>query len=821
MGVRLEQFLGRYLRFADRHRLVFSLLVVLIFLLSVWVASGLTLRSSLKELLPPASPSVVQLDRMLERVGGISTLTVAVESANPEANKRFVDALAAKLAELPEGEVRYVISNVKDIRRFYEDNALHYLDPKDLSTLFARAKRFVDYEKIKRSPLFLDLGDDEQPVAFRVDDIKKRNEKNMRMPLATFEGYTGGEGGGFLIVMVRPRGATLAIDDARALIAKVRGIVDGLEPASFDPDMRVGYCGNVVTTVEEYETLKYDMTSTAGLCILLVACSLALYFLRIRIVAFLGMTLVMGIALTFAVTRIFIGYLNAQTAFLASIIIGTGINYGIILIGRYLEERKLGMEPRPAMERALAHTVLPTFLAAGTTAVAFALLMIAGVRGLSQFGFIGSVGVMFCWLVTIFVLPLMVVMSESVLTMFKKLSAPKRQSAVVTAMDGLLQHFPAGIVLISAIVAIVAGVVVWRYIPNSLEYDFSKLRNRISASEGTEALERRVSKLWVGSMTPAVVLLDDPSDGSAMCRSVTARSDALPRNERMVDSCFNVGDLLPKEQEAKAPVLARFDRLLSDRWIGEIKGKNGDLVRRVKRSLRTKVLGVDDLPEGLVRNFTDLEGRVGTFAYINPRSGRPLSDGRNLMRFAEQVQDIPMPDGRVLHATGESLVFSDLVKIVKRDAPFLTLASFLAVAVFVLYFVPRKRQALVVLIALVWAVLVMVAAMAVMKIKVNFFNFIALPLTFGIGVDYALNVAMRLYREDQRGISEVIRHTGGAVALCSLTTIIGYYVLTRSNNQAVAQFGFVAIIGEFTSLFAAMFLVPALIIIGKRRKRDA
>ncbi len=819
MSARFEQFLTSYLRFADSHRLFFSIAFLSLFFVSVWVASGLELRSSLKELLPPDAPGVVELDRMLERVGGISTLTVTVEGPDPQANMKFVDALAAKLSELPEGEVRYVISSVKDIRRFYEENALHYLDLKDLGTLYARAKRFVDYEKIKRSPLFLDLGADDQPVAFRIDDIKERNEKNMRMPLATYKDYTGGEEGRFLIVMIRPRGATLAIDEARALIAKVQGIVAALDPASFDPDMRVGYCGNVVTTVEEYDTLRHDMTSTALLCILLVASAIGLYFLRLRIVAFLGFTLLMGISITFAITRLAIGYLNAQTAFLASIIIGTGINYGIILIGRYLEERKRGTEPRPAMEHALAHTVLPTFLAAGTTAVSFGLLMIAGVRGLSQFGFIGSLGVMLCWLVTIFVLPLMVVMSESVLKIFRRLSAPKRQSAVVTAMDKILKHFPAGIVTITALAAIVAGVIVWRYVPNSLEYDFAKLRNRVSAVEGTEALEKRVSKLWVGSMTPAVVLLDDPSDGPAMCESVMERNDALPRNEQMVDSCFNVGDLLPKDQAAKAPVLARFDRLLADRWIGEIKGREGDLVRRVKRSLKAKELSIGDLPQGLVRNFTDLEGRVGTFAYINPRSGRPLSDGRNLIRFADSVREIEMPDGRELHATGESLIFSDLVRIVKREAPILTLASFLAVACFVLYFVPRKRQSLVVIAALVWAVLVMVAAMAVMGIKVNFFNFIALPLTFGIGVDYALNVAMRLYRDDGRGISDVIRHTGGAVALCSATTIIGYYVLTRSTNQAVAQFGLVAIIGEITSLFAAMFIVPALIVVWRRRRK--
>ena len=106
--------------------------------------------------------------------------------------------------------------------------------------------------------------------------------------------------------------------------------------------------------------------------------------------------------------------------------------------------------------------------------------------------------------------------------------------------------------------------------------------------------------------------------------------------------------------------------------------------------------------------------------------------------------------------------------------------------------------------------------MFIFGIKINFFNFIALPLTFGIGVDYAINIAMRFHEKKRSRTYDIIRHTGGAVALCSATTIIGYSVLMRSTNQAVAQFGFMAVIGEFASIFAAMLLVPAVIILAMR-----
>jgi uncharacterized protein len=815
-----REFFSRYLRFASGHRLLCISLSVLLFVAAVWATTGLKLKSSLKELLPENSPSVVQLDRMLDRVGGISVLTVAISSPNVGANMKFVDDLNIKLAELPKSRVRYVVANVAEIRKFYEDNMLHYINLPDLEKLYGRVSRVVEYEKFKRTPFYIDLGIEEPPVTLKWRDIEDDNKGNVRMPLATYKDYYGGEEGRFLIMMIRPQGAALSIDKARTLIADVQGMVDSLNPSSYDPTMEVGLCGNVVSTVEEYDTLRTDMFSTFGLCILLVALAITLYFLRMRIVAFLGMTLLFGIAFTFALTRYTIGYLNAQTAFLASIIVGTGINYGVILMGRYLEERKNGLDALAAMETSLTQMAMPTFLAAATTALSFAVLMVARVRGLSQFGFIGSVGVMFCWLSTMFFLPLMVVVSEHVKSLFKGAFKPKRKSALIPAVDRMLQHFPIGIIAISLVLTVIASVVVYRFIPNSIEYDFSKMRNKSSAVDGTEALEKRVSKLWVGSMTPAVVLLDTPADGPSVCDAVMKQNDSRPRPEQMVDNCFNVYDMLPKDQDKKLPILKRFNRLLDQKWIGDVKGDVGKKLRTVKRSLKKYKLEVDDLPDDLVRNFTDLAGGVGTFAFINPRSGMPLSNGHNLIRFADTIQNITTPDGRVFHATGQSLIFSDIVKIVKEETPLLTLVSLIAVLVLVLIFIRKMSEGYVIAVALIWTVLMMLGAMGLWGIKINFFNFIALPLTFGVGVDYALNVTVRFHMDRKSHVVDILRHTGGAVALCATTTIIGYFVLTRSTNQAVAQFGTIAIIGEFASIFAAVVLVPAIIIAVRRKKKS-
>ncbi|MBN1283088.1 MAG: MMPL family transporter [Proteobacteria bacterium] len=803
-----------YIKFVSRHERTVLLLALATFAASVWISSGLELKSDLKELLPPDYQSVMELNRVLEHVGGIDSLIVAAEGPDVEANKRFMDDLAQRLADLAPGKIRYVNYKADRIRRFYEDHFLYYMDLKDLETFHSRLKRRVDYEKFKRTPFFLDLDEGEaaQPEGFDFDSLRERYEKRYRAPVETVDDYYGGEWGRMLIMVIRPFGTAMTVGAARSLVSAVEAVVEEMGPASYSPGMRVGFCGNVKSTIEEYETMKRDILSTSLLCIGLVSIAIVVYFLRIRVVFMLGGTLLLAISWTFAITRGVIGYLNAQTAFLGSIIVGTGINYGIILMARYLEERKRQRGPAEAMELAIEATAVPTFLAAVTTAVAFAVLFIARIRGLSQFGFIGALGVMLCWAATVLVLPAMMTASEKIHRFVRPRAAPRRESALFAMATRVAARSPAFIIGASLMAAVAAVVVIVRFAPNAIEYDFTKMRNQVSVSSGTEALEKRVSRLFKHSMTPSVALVDSIEQGRQACEAVMARNDALPPEEQRVGSCHSIYDLLPEGQEEKLPVIARIGALLSQEWLDKAGDRISSQVKRVKRSVLNRPLTVEDMPDDMTRHFEDRWGNRGALVFINPRPGMLLSDGRNLVRFADTIREITLPDGVVLHAASASLVFSDLISIIKDDAPLLTAASLAAVILLVLLMLKSVRRSAVIVISLLWAVLVMAGAAAFLGIKVNFFNFIVLPLTFGIGVDYAVNMAMRLRQEWPDGVAKAIRHTGPAVILCSVTTIIGYFVLTTANNQALATFGTAAVIGEIACISSAVLLVPACLV---------
>src|SRR5262249_46373121 len=137
------------------------------------------------------------------------------------------------------------------------------------------------------------------------------------------------------------------------------------------------------------------------------------------------------------------------------------------------------------------------------------------------------------------------------------------------------------------------------------------------------------------------------------------------------------------------------------------------------------------------------------------------------------------------------------------------LFSFTATVLVVIVAFRAGRAAAAVLGALLVGVGGMMGLLVAMGGKLNFLNFIALPITFGVGVDYAVKVVQRYVREGAGGALTAVRETGGAVILCSLTTTLGYLALVRSMNYAVRSLGEAAVLGEVSCLLAAVVVLPA------------
>jgi predicted RND superfamily exporter protein len=194
---------------------------------------------------------------------------------------------------------------------------------------------------------------------------------------------------------------------------------------------------------------------------------------------------------------------------------------------------------------------------------------------------------------------------------------------------------------------------------------------------------------------------------------------------------------------------------------------------------------------------------------VEPPLNNELWETSKLLGFIRDLRKAADDVSPGMPVAGQLPVTADMFEAVLRDGPRATLFAFLAVLMLVIFLFRNIRIISLALFALLLGVTWMAGAILGFHLKINFLNFIALPITFGIGIDYGVNIFQR-YRQEGRGsILRVIRYTGGAVALASLTTIIGYSSLLIAGNQAFVSFGRLAVLGEITCLFAAMISLPA------------
>jgi hypothetical protein len=212
-----------------------------------------------------------------------------------------------------------------------------------------------------------------------------------------------------------------------------------------------------------------------------------------------------------------------------------------------------------------------------------------------------------------------------------------------------------------------------------------------------------------------------------------------------------------------------------------------------------------------------MDGRLGRNVLVFPTIGAHTWEAERISGFTRDLRAVAEAAGPGVVATGPLMLSSDMIDAMRRDGPRATAAAFLVVIGVVWLSFRSMHLSFVAVGALLVGVLVMLGLGAWTGQRLNFSNFIALPLTFGITADYSLNVLKRY--QSSGDLDAAVGDTGGAVALCSATTVIGFGSLLMAHNQALFSFGALAVAGELTGLCTAALVLPAFL--AWRRARSA
>jgi len=801
--------IDRYHRFVTAHptRILIGALVV--FIVAAALASRLRLKTAFVELLPSNDPGVVALSRTQKRMGDLSLLLIGVRSPDHEANLRYAEALTQKLRALPPTVVNLATYNVRDLREFYQQNKWLFVSEDDLESIRDRLRNEISKRK---NPLFVTL-DEEEPI----DQMQKRLERHDGLDERFPGGVFTSNGGEYVWIAALPPGGLFVEHAGEALFDAAHRLIDEDPPSRYHPAMRADVAGPIATAIASRQAVERDIFWVTVICVSLVVLSIGLYFRRLRALPLTGIPAAIGAIMAFAVADLAFGYLNSSTAFLGSIIIGNGINYAIVLMSRYEEHRARGEEPNQALGSALGGVWRGTLVAAISASAAYASLMVTSFRGFYQFGVMGAVGSLFCWLSTFTVLPAMLVLLD------RRAAAGPARALRSPIEFGPLAHFVArrsGLVTAAFTLFAIAGAFGLRhFLKDPFEYDFGKLNAKLNTSEEAKHFNRSIDHLFGRWPSPTIVLADTLDEVKPIQETIRRQDHEFPGPD-VIGQVVTVYDLLPglpEVQRRKLELIKQIRKLTHDPALTILNDKERADIAKVDPPDGLRELVPLDLPAFARRPFTEGNGTVGRVVLVYPpETGISVWSGRDLLKIAAVLQYLHLPNGKVIATSGSAVVFGAMIRSVLHDGPIATAASLLAVLFIIALTIRPLSAAAFALGTLILGVLLMVGGAGWAKVHVTFLNFIALPITFGIGAEYALNVITR-YREE-RDVARAVISTGAAVALCSWTTIVGYGSLLAARNQALQGFGLMAIFGEVSCLSAAIVALPALLFWLQRRR---
>jgi predicted RND superfamily exporter protein len=794
-------------------------------LLAALGASRLTLKTSFGELLPQGKESVIVAEQANARLSSASTLTIVAEADSPEGLERFVDALAPELRALGPELVGSVDDGVKAMTAFLEKHRLLYAPLEDVQKAHDAILERYEYEVALRAGSLLDETDAPAPITAESLRARLGEEKAKAQGEAQFpRGYYLEPSGKMIAVLVRTPISGGDTERGRVFMERVEEVVARVDPKRFDSSMTVRYTGDFITTREEYAQIKGDLGEVGLAGVLMILGSVYLFYLRLRPLACMAVTVCIGVLWTFGVAYLAIGHLNSSTGFLVSIVVGNGINFGIIYMTRYLQARRTE-QVGDSIRIAHRETWVSTLAAAGAAMVAYGSLIVTDFRGFKHFGAIGGAGMILCWIATYLFMPALLVVFERVWPLGTETGlAARLRGAYGRLFAWLVTRFPRAIAVSGLLMGIAATALAVHYFASDpMEYDMANIRSETKTATGTRQLSQRVEKI-VGrqGQDGLAILVDRLEQVKPLKAKLDERRASAPEAKKPFDKVVTIFDLIPADQEKKIGLLAEVrDRLERARRRGFIPDTDWNEVNEHLPS-DVRPIGIDDLPEQMARAFTEKDGTRGRLVYIVPTSGRSVWDARYLIEWADSFRSTTLPDGSVVKGSGRSVIFADLILTVVEDAPKAITVSLLGTMLIILIAFRARRGAWIVMATLLLGLTWMIATMALWGskltmegglelegIKLNFLNFVALPISIGVGADYAVNVRQRYQLLGRGKMRQVIQETGGAVVLCSMTTVLGYLALSFSVNKAIVSFGVTAATGEIACLLAGVLVLPA------------
>ena len=615
----------------------------------------------------------------------------------------------------------------------------------------------------------------------------------------------------FLVVTNQP---SISAFDCQALMTEVNafraGASQGWEGGG---PLEVLVTGRSAYVAEISLSMRHDIIVTLFGSIFLVGGVFFVGFRRWLPLLGMGFSLLLCCLVALAAGLLIFHQLNMVTVGMCAILIGLGVDFAILIFGRYQQARNEGRAHAPAIEEAVANLGRAIFFGALTTAVGFLALLLAGSGGFTQLGVLIAIGILVAGL-----------FMTSVFFLFtRERSLPPRSDWILALVKryvrqtlrapGLILCFALPLLLILFALALLPQV--------PLVFDASTRSMEPKSSAAGHALAEIMTRMptrW----EPVLGIVRAPNEEQlhASWQKIAAHWRDLERTGEIKGFSSPAAlALSPRLMEANRLRLREVDFAAAHQALEEAIAREGfsresfaagfkllDQLEAVARGTRAipdwrRALPVSSSWWFLVDRYFAADPLL-TVGFVTTNKPVETPDQKAMLTRELPVDGVPMT------LSGWSFTLTDLIPWSHRQLILIsTLMAFFDAALLALLY-RDWRLWLIQLATLALAIGAMIATMKLGHISLNLLNVLAFRLVLAIGVDYGIYVLLvwQKAREIEHDVAGVLK----PVVLAGLTAIAGFGSLGFANNPILSGLGIACAIGLAWSLFATTFFtLPA------------
>jgi predicted RND superfamily exporter protein len=627
-----------------------------------------------------------------------------------------------------------------------------------------------------------------------------------------------------LLVIAEPRQSAMDYNFAEQVLRWTR---EHIQSITADPDwqnsgIRATPAGAYVFAEQEHQLIE---TNIRRISLISIAGNLLLCLVIYPRIPLLLLSLLpasLGIVWTTGVASFYPGEVNLISLSFIAILAGLGDDQIVHFFNRVPQEWAKGGTLKDAVLRTFETTGLSVFFCIVTAAIATASLATASFKGLSEFGFILTVGMFMMMLHTLLTVP-------ALLQLWWRVRKPRAPQTITfrllpfvarKSVDFVGQH--ARLVVGLGLGAFLLSLV---FLPT---IKFEKHFEITGADNPAMAAQNLLSARFGIEGSPHLLLITGgEQEVLGRAEELTARLEDY-KKRGIIKSIFSPTTLLPsaRAQSERVRSLADVNFAASARALEDALRENGFRTEPVQPFInRLRELGKDSNPLTLETASKSLPP-----ALLN-NSIRKIGDGSYVAAISFYGTDpdavAVVPESVVeswRNQFGPFVEFSyeklnrDLQRQVLHDSQKAMGWTAAGILLFVYFTFRSLRVSLIVLIPIVFGVVTTFGLLLLVRHRFSFMSITAIPLIIGIGIDNGIHLVRRYRENEHNEILVIAKASGAALIQSNLTTIVGFGALMTSSFSPLVEMGLVTSLGVALALAGGLLLIPAVILLGERRR---